>query len=229
MGNHSHAQVALMDPVTGTERTPMSVKEMLRSRHRAARAVMPVDARNQAGKDLAIHGLSWANQQISEQLASGRLRSTGSATFAAYLGVGTEPPTIPLINALHAAGNRILLPVCLPERRLSWVYWTPDSAFTRSKYAPIQEPVGEHHDISVVGSAAGIFLPATAVDRAGNRIGQGGGYYDRLLAELSEGGWNVPGIAIVYDNEVLAEGSIPAEAFDRPVRSILTPSAIIPL
>lgn len=206
----------------------MSVKEMLRTRHRLARAAMPEDARNQAADDLAVHGLTWANQQLSEQLASGRLRS-GSATFAAYLGVGTEPPTLPLIKALYAAGNRILLPVCLPERRLSWVYWTPEAVFTRSKYAPIQEPVGEHHDISVVGSSTGIFLPATAVDRTGNRIGQGGGYYDRLLAELSEGGWNVPGIAIVYDGEVLAEGSIPAEPFDRPVRSILTPSAIIHL
>jgi 5-formyltetrahydrofolate cyclo-ligase len=190
---------------------------------------MPEDARNQAGTGLAAHGLLWANQQVSEQLASGKLRSAGSAAFAAYLGVGTEPPTLPLIKALHAAGIRILLPVCQPERRLSWVYWTPESAFTRSKYAPIQEPVGEQHDISVVASAAGIFLPATAVDRSGNRIGQGGGYYDRLLADLGDGGWNVPGIAVVYDSEVLSKGSIPTESFDRPVRSILTPSAIIRL
>lgn len=207
----------------------MSVKELLRSRHRMARAAMTEDDRNQAGKDLAVQGLTWATQQVSEQLASGKLRTAGSATFAVYLGVGTEPPTLPLIHALHAAGNRILLPVCQPERRLSWVHWTPGSAFTRSKYAPIQEPVGEQHDLSVVGSATGMFLPATAVDRAGNRIGQGGGYYDRLLADLIAGGWNVPGIAVVYDSEVLAEGSIPAEAFDRPVRSILTPSAIIQL
>ncbi|MGX9900287.1 5-formyltetrahydrofolate cyclo-ligase [Arthrobacter sp. SA17] len=207
----------------------MSVKELLRSRHRMARAAMTEDDRNQAGKDLAIHGLTWANQKVSEQLASGISRTAGSATFAVYLGVGTEPPTLPLIHALHAAGNRILLPVCQPERRLSWVYWTPGSAFTRSKYAPIQEPVGEQHDLSVVGSAAGMFLPATAVDRSGNRIGQGGGYYDRLLADLVAEGWNVPGIAVVYDSEVLAEGSIPAEAFDQPVRSILTPSEIIQL
>lgn len=190
---------------------------------------MTEDDRNQAGRDLAVQGLTWANQQVSEQLAAGKLRTAESATFAAYLGVGTEPPTLRLIHALHAAGNRILLPVCQPERTLSWVYWTPDSAFTRSKYAPIQEPVGEQHDLSVVGSATGMFLPATAVDRDGNRIGQGGGYYDRLLADLGAGGWNVPGIAVVYDSEVLAEGSIPAEAFDQPVRCILTPSAIIQL
>ena len=34
-------------------------------------------------------------------------------------------------------------------------------------------------------SAAGIFLPATAVDFSGNRIGQGGGYYDKFLAALA--------------------------------------------
>jgi 5-formyltetrahydrofolate cyclo-ligase len=207
----------------------MSVKEQLRSRHRQARSTLPEDARHQAGAGLAVHGLKWANKQLSEQLATGQLRTAGSATFAAYLGVGAEPPTLPLINALHAAGHRILLPVCEADRRLSWVYWTPQSVLQKSKYGLVKEPVGERHDLSVVGSAAGIFLPATAVDRSGNRIGQGGGYYDRLLAELRAGGWNVPGIAIVYDNEVLPEGSIPAEAFDQPVKSILTPSALIQL
>ena len=78
----------------------------------------------------------------------------------------------------------MLLPVCEPEITLSWVYWTPASAFVRSRYAPIQEPVGERFGPEVMRSAVGVFLPATAVDLSGNRIGQGGGYYDKFLATL---------------------------------------------
>ena len=65
------------------------------------------------------------------------------------------------------------------------MYWTPESGFVRSRYAPIQEPVGERHGTAVMRDAAGIFLPATAVDFSGNRIGQGGGYYDKFLAALA--------------------------------------------
>jgi 5-formyltetrahydrofolate cyclo-ligase len=197
----------------------LSTKEEIRSRHRQARSIMPATVRAAAASGIAIHGLEWAS----------RLQSPGPSTLALYLAAGLEPPTLPLIMALHEAGNRILLPVCEPDRMLSWVYWTPSSDFRRSRFAPIQEPVGERHGLEVIGAAEGIFVPATAVDRSGNRIGQGGGYYDNLLAQLEAGKWTVPTVAVVYDSEVLPAGSIPSESFDRPVRAALTPSGLIQL
>jgi 5-formyltetrahydrofolate cyclo-ligase len=197
----------------------MSTKEEIRSRHRQARSIMPATVRAAAASGIALHGLEWAS----------RLQSPGPSTLALYLAVGFEPPTFPLITALHAAGNRILLPVCEPDRMLSWVYWTPSSAFRRSRFAPIQEPVGERYGLEVIGAARGIFVPATAVDRSGNRIGQGGGYYDNLLAQLETGKRTVPTVAVVYDSEVLPARSIPSESFDRPVLTALTPSGLIQL
>ena len=85
----------------------------------------------------------------------------------------------------------------------------------------------------------GIFLPATAVDFSGNRIGQGGGYYDKFLAALtallpsragtSDGGLlpPLPTAAVVFDSEVLPAGSIPAESFDRKVAAALTPGGLL--
>ncbi|MEQ4519323.1 5-formyltetrahydrofolate cyclo-ligase [Pseudarthrobacter sp. B907] len=203
----------------------MSSKDEIRSRHRRGRAALSQPDLEAAGAALARHGLAWATA-----LANG-----GRRTFAAYLGVGAEPPTLPLLAALHGAGHRVLLPVCEPGLALSWVYWTPSSEFVRSRYAPIQEPVGDRLDTSVMLGVAGLFLPATALDRTGNRIGQGGGYYDKFLAALEDLPWGVSGsetgplptAALVYDAEVLAAGTITAESFDRKVAAALTPGGLV--
>lgn len=72
-------------------------------------------------------------------------------------------------------------------------------------------------------------MPATAVDRSGNRVGQGGGYYDNLLGQLEARKRAVPAVAVVYDSEILPAGAIPPEPFDQPVHTALTPSGLIAL
>ena len=197
----------------------MASKEDIRSSRRLHRRTLSPEHLARAGKLLAEHGTAWA----------ATVSPAASGTFAVYLGVAFEPPTIPLINSLHQAGHRVLLPVCEPGRLLSWVHWTPETVFVRSSYAPIDEPEGERLESSVVAGTAGIFMPATAVDLDGNRIGQGGGYYDRLLQGLDASGGRPPTIAVVFDDDLLPSGSIPAEAFDQPVRQVLTPSGVIQL
>jgi 5-formyltetrahydrofolate cyclo-ligase len=196
-----------------------SVKERIRAQHRAARSTMETAHREAAGAGIAQHGLGWA-----EQISTG-----APSTFCVYLGVHFEPPTGALIDALHGQGHKILLPVCEPGRRLSWVFWTPGGELVRSRYAPILEPAGTRHGLEVMAEVSALFMPATAVDRDGNRIGQGGGYYDVFLNELDGLRPGLPAAAIVYDQEVLPAGSIPAEEFDRKVPAALTPSGLVPL
>ena len=68
-----------------------------------------------------------------------------------------------------------------------------------------------------------VLVPALAVDRAGNRLGRGGGSYDRALARV---GPLIPVIALLYDDELLDQ--VPAEQHDiagprgRPARAGLT-------
>lgn len=197
----------------------MPSKEEIRSAHRSRRAAVSPAELEAAGAGIARHGLQWATM-----VAAG-----DRSTFAVYLGVGFEPPTLPLIAALHSTGHRVLLPVCESARSLSWVYWTPGTRFVRSSYAPIDEPVGEKHGIEAMREAAGVFAPATAVDLSGNRVGQGGGYYDTFLAGLEAEGLPVPAAAVVFDDEVLPAGSIPAESFDHKIPVAVTPSGLIKL
>ena len=193
-----------------------TIKDGIRAAHRRRRAILTPGQLEAAGAGLALHGEAWAGS-----VTGGR-----PATVCVYLGVGQEPPTLPLIAALHGSGHKVLLPVCEPGRELSWVFWAPEVGFSRSKYAPILEPDGPRYGPDVAGEAQALFIPATAVDLTGNRIGQGGGYYDKFLGHLATAGKHIPLAAVIYDGELLPGGSIPAEEFDRPVPAVLLPSGL---
>ncbi|MDQ0663584.1 5-formyltetrahydrofolate cyclo-ligase [Arthrobacter ulcerisalmonis] len=196
-----------------------AVKDDIRATHRRRRATLTPAQLEVAGAALAAHGEAWATAVTGNR----------PGIACVYLGVGHEPPTLPLIHALHRSGQKVLLPVCEPGRELSWVFWTPDTGFERSRYAPILEPAGLRHGPETAGGAAMLFIPATAVDLAGNRIGQGGGYYDKFLGHLATAGKEIPLAAVIYDDELLPAGRIPAEEFDRPVPAVLAPSGYRPL
>jgi 5-formyltetrahydrofolate cyclo-ligase len=140
---------------------------------------------------------------------------------AAYSSFGTEPPTDSLLEALRAAGKRVLLPVVLDDLDLDWAeYGGPESlGFTLRGMA---EPVGERLGPDAIGSADVMLVPALAVARDGVRLGKGGGSYDRALARTRSGALVV---ALLWDGELHDAGDLPAEPHDCPVDAVVTPSA----
>ena len=64
-------------------------------------------------------------------------------------------------------------------------------------------------------------VPALSCDRRGVRLGRGGGYYDRMLAESVRGA-----AAVVYDCQ-LADEALPCEAHDRRVGWIVTEKRLV--
>ncbi|MBP3042874.1 5-formyltetrahydrofolate cyclo-ligase [Arthrobacter jiangjiafuii] len=184
-----------------------------RTEFRRLRRLLPGTAAQEAGLALADHALA----ELPELVPAG-------GTVAAYLSAGSEPATASLLEGLVEAGYDVVLPVCEPGRRLSWCHWTPGTALQPGLFPSVPEPVGKRLSLQELPALDLVFLPALAIDSAGVRMGQGGGYYDRFLAELRAAGNNALAVALVYDHEFVPAGSWASDAFDQPVDGVLTPS-----
>ncbi|WP_422390315.1 5-formyltetrahydrofolate cyclo-ligase [Arthrobacter sp. N1] len=190
-------------------------KARLRSALRTARAALEPGDRRAQSVDLA---------RVVADHADGLLHGAGSRPgprplVTAYLAADPEPDTAPLLAELRARGIDVVLPVCDPGYRLSWVLWSPDIAVERSVRAPVLEPVGPRRAFGDLAGVGLILVPALGVDRSGHRVGQGGGHYDRFLAEVPSA---VPRWGVVYRSEVLADGVIPVEPHDQRLDGIFT-------
>lgn len=140
-----------------------------------------------------------------------------AGTVAVYYSVGTEPGTRGLVYGLWKRGTYVLLPVMRGDGDLDWAsYEGPDSLLPgpRGLLEPGEPPRGAQ----AVARADAVLVPALAVDRSGNRLGRGGGSYDRALARV---GPLIPVIALVYDEELVDR--LPAESHDVPVRAVARP------
>jgi 5-formyltetrahydrofolate cyclo-ligase len=181
-------------------------KAALRKQLLAARSELPADQRRDAGRLIRDALLDFPPLQMA-------------GTVAAYYSVGTEPDTRGLVYALWKRGTYVLLPLLLPDGDLDWAsYEGPDSLVPGPR--GLAEPGEPPRGADAVARADVILAPALAVDQAGNRLGRGGGSYDRALARV---GPLIPVIALLYDAELLSH--VPAEPHDTPVRAAVRPAA----
>lgn len=141
-----------------------------------------------------------------------------SADIACYVSMPTEPGTDVLRTALRLAGHRVWVPR-VEDQRLVWVRIDEHTVWADSALG-ISEPTGPGVALPP-GTTAVIFMPALAVDRDGNRLGQGGGFYDRALLDLPTHDDGGPlRVAIVFADEVL--DTVPSEPHDLRVDAIVT-------
>ncbi|HEY0331240.1 MAG TPA: 5-formyltetrahydrofolate cyclo-ligase [Rhodopseudomonas sp.] len=99
---------------------------------------------------------------------------------AGYFPLRNEFDPRPLLQAMAAHGALLALPaIVAPDRPLAFRAWRPDDVLPCGQFG-IPEPAVAAE--SVVPSI--VLVPLAAFDRAGHRIGYGGGYYDRSLEAL---------------------------------------------
>lgn len=145
----------------------------------------------------------------------------GGATVCAYVPVGTEPGSLETLDALVAAGVRVLLPVAREEsghpQPLSWgeyrIGTLVDAPFG------LREPAAPWLAAETIASASIVVIPALAVDVSGTRLGRGAGFYDRSLVLADPTAMLV---AIVRDDELVEH--LPSERHDVSMTHALTPA-----
>ena len=183
-------------------------KSELREHLLAARRARPPAARGEAGAAIAHAVLTLPE-------------ITGSSSVAAYLSIGTEPPTMHLVESLRSHGVRVMVPVVVDDLDLDWAdYGGPDGlAQTRRG---LREPTGPLLGVRAVAAADVVLVPGLAVDERGTRLGRGGGSYDRALQRVPAGR---PVAVLLYDEELLPV--VPSEPHDQPVTMAVTPLRVV--
>lgn len=151
--------------------------------------------------------------------------SMGEVTLPALFAPTPLEPDMSLTLGLF---ERALLPVLLDEAGAPlgaprWGLWEAGQALVTLGRPPAQ-PVGEARGAESLKEADLIVIPALAASADGTRLGQGGGWYDRALMHRSP---TTPVVAVIFDDEVVEAGLIPAEPHDVPVDAIVTPTQTI--
>jgi 5-formyltetrahydrofolate cyclo-ligase len=153
------------------------------------------------------------------------LPSAGEAV-AAYLSMADEPSTAALLRFLAARQLRVLVPAPGPSRRdLAWAEVSPAAcALPTRPPGRLPTPPGPRLPPAALRACRLILAPALAVDRSGTRLGRGGGWYDRALAEADRGALI---LAVCFPWEVLPSKTLPREPHDLSVDGAATANSLI--
>lgn len=149
--------------------------------------------------------------------------------IAMYLPNDGEINPTPLIKLCWKLGKNVYLPVLHPilHNRLWFVPYTPNTVMIKNIYG-IREPKLIPANRRAAWALDLVFLPLVAFDALGNRMGMGGGYYDRTFSfkNLRRGmaGPNLIGLA----HEIQRVEKLPIESWDIPLTSIVTDSKSYP-
>ena len=139
-------------------------------------------------------------------------------TVALYRAISGEVNVDSLFKACWELGKRTCVPVFNAASDLYEMAEVSDQTEYRIGNYGIREPLlAAHIPMNQVNLVA---LPGVAFDLNGNRLGRGGGYYDRLLADFS--GFSA---AVAFAFQILPQ--IPCEAHDQPVQAIVTNKEVI--
>ena len=191
----------------------------LRRRHRSARRCLSAGQQRRHAESVRrlflASPLVWRSQRI-----------------AAYLSVDGELDLRPLLGSLQGMGKVLALPVVerslqLGERegftprkrnnRMSFFAHRPEAPLTRNRFG-IEEPAPGAPWINTRALDL-VLAPLVAFDERGNRLGMGGGFYDRHFGGLPE---RLRPLLVGVAHEVQRADALPAAPWDVPLDGILT-------
>ena len=181
-------------------------KSALRRHYRAKRRALPIRQRASADEAIAKH------------LRSVPIFQRASA-FLSYVSIpGDEAGTRDLLHQLAEEGRFVLVPRSLPGGDLSWHRFYGLASLVEGRHG-ILEPAPCAPAVTSWPSPAVVLTPGVAFTPEGCRLGQGGGYYDRFLAEFS-------GVSIGLAYSCQITRSLPQSHHDCPVDYVITEETV---
>ena len=189
-------------------KTSSTAKQRLRSVLRAERRGFATAAQHAASAGLA-------------RIAATLPELASASVVAGYMANDGELDLGPLLAEL--VERRLV--VLLPRRRADRTELAPwdgsPAGVAASGPGRTLEPTAPPIDVRRLPRPAVLLAPSVALDRAGNRLGRGGGDYDRLIASLPRSDWTI--IGVCHAAHLLDR--LPDEPHDQPVDVILTETA----
>jgi len=150
----------------------------------------------------------------SERLAELFLGSDAyqnAKTIYGYLPYNQEVRTVPMLEQAIRDGKRVAVPKCYGDE-MKFIFMD-DLSLVEKGYANIPEPIADGPIAD--DETALVLMPGLAFDPQGHRIGYGGGFYDKFLAQEPDH----PTLALCYEFQMLDH--LETEAFDIPVDCVL--------
>ena len=132
-------------------------------------------------------------------------------TVYGYLPYNQEVRTVPILERALADGKRVAVPKVIGDQ-MYFIYMT-DLSLVEKGYAGIPEPIADGPIAD--DPTALVLMPGLAFTKGGDRMGYGGGFYDKFLAAEPEH----PTVALCYDFQIVE--TLPTEAYDIPVDVVL--------
>jgi 5-formyltetrahydrofolate cyclo-ligase len=159
---------------------------------------------------------AFADEQISHSIRALDLYESAEQVVG-YVALRDEVNLERLLLGACEAGKRVYLPVVAAQRELRFARWSPGDPLQRSEVG-VPEPTSM--DQPAVAATVSL-VPGRAFDPACNRVGRGGGYYDRAMAVLDGLGAT---IGVAYSCQIF--DTVPVEGFDRAVGLLVTDASL---
>ena len=198
----------------------LPLKSILSNRMKSTQQTLRNQLRQQIRKTRA--NLTALQQQQAEdsitQQALALIEERNAQHIALYVSFDGEISTEKLIKTLWAQDKQVYLPVLHPfnPNHLLFLRYLPDTPMLKNKFG-IWEPKFNVQNVLPLDELDILFTPLVAFDKQGNRLGMGGGFYDRTLQNWQNSSFIPVGLA----HQCQQVEQLPTEAWDVPLHQIL--------
>lgn len=192
-------------PSNRMKSTQQTLRHQLRQQIRKTRANLTALQQQQAEDSITQQALALIEERNAQHIAL-------------YISFDGEISTEKLIKILWMQGKQVYLPVLHPfnPNHLLFLRYLPETPMLKNKFG-ILEPKLNVQNVLPLKELDILFTPLVAFDKQGNRLGMGGGFYDRTLQHWQKSSFIPVGLA----HQCQQVEQLPTEAWDVPLHQIL--------